>query len=148
MPPDLISNPATGIGAAVLIGLAVFLGMAALRAALGLLWRSLAEARRDKAQEVLRFVFGRQVAPVDALSMLLFVDCALAVVLTLAGLRPPAVGIVIVVLMVVPVLLYFCASGRHAKELELALPLALQQVAATPKLSRDVAEVITKALAD
>ena len=154
MPPDLISNPAIGIGAAILIGLAVFLAMAALRALLGVLWRSLPEARRDKAEEVLRFVFGRQVAPVDALSLLLFIDCALAVVLTLAGLRPPAVGILILVLMVVPVLLYFRASGRHAKELELALPLALQQVAnemaagATPEIALRKVEKSVPAPAD
>lgn len=130
MPPDLISHPATGLAAAILVALAVFLGLYALRALLGFLWSRLPEARRDKVGEVLRHVFGREVAPVDALSLVLFFDCALAVVLVaVAGLTPAATGIVILILMVVPVLLWFRASGRHARELELALPLALQQVA-------------------
>ena len=37
---------------------------------------------------------------------------------------------------------------KYTPALQEKMRLALQQVAATPKLSRDVAEVITKALAD
>ena len=38
--------------------------------------------------------------------------------------------------------------SKYTPALQEKMRLALQQVAATPKLSRDVAEVITKALAD
>lgn len=130
MPHDLLSHPAAGLAAALLIGIAVFLGLYALRLGLAALWRLQPAPRREKVDEVLRFVFGRPADPVDAIALILFFDCALAVVLAaVVGLTAPAIAILIMVLNVVPVLLFFRASGQHARELELALPLALQQVA-------------------
>lgn len=129
MPPDLFMHPATVLLVAFLSALAVFLGLTALRAAIGWGWNRQPEPQRTKAEEVLRFVFGDSVKPTDTLSLMLFADCAIAVVLTMVGLTPVAIGIIILVVTVVPVLLYMRASGNHAQELELALPLALQQVA-------------------
>ena len=127
MLPDL--TPGFAIGAALLLGLGVFAAQAALLGLLDGAWGRLGEARRATVADVLRFLFGREVDPVHSLALALFANLALAVVLSLLGLTPTLIVVLLGVAMAVPVLLYLRARGQWARELELALPLALQQVA-------------------
>jgi len=129
MPPDLFLSPGAVALATLAIGLAVFLALVCLRLLLRMVWTGLPEPRREKVEEVLRYVFGPKVTPVDTLALLLFAEAALAVVMSIIGLTAAAITILLVIVTIVPVLLYFRAAGQHARELDLALPLALQQVA-------------------
>lgn len=122
--PNLLNATlATGLG----LGLFAF-QLAALNG-LDRVWSGLDETPRDKIAAVLRFSFGDKVSPVDALALLLFATIALAIGLSLVGLKPFSILILIFMALSIPVFLFYRAAGQRARELELALPLALQQVA-------------------
>lgn len=114
---------------AVLLCASIFGVMASGRAGLGYVWDRLAEESREKVTAVLRFLFGPNVDPIDTLALVIFANVALAAVLAAVGLKAGSIAVVLAVGLGVPVFLYVRASGRRALELELALPLALQQVA-------------------
>lgn len=114
---------------ALLLGLGVFGILMSCRAVLDGVWARTSEERREKISAVLEFIFGVGADPVDLLALILFANAAVAVVLAAVGLKIFSILILLVVGSAVPVFLYFRASGQRALELELALPLALQQVA-------------------
>lgn len=114
---------------AALLGLAIFgLHVVGLKS-LHWVWDRMDADSREKVTAVLAFVFGPGTAPVDTLALVIFGNLVVAAVLAWIGLQVTSILIVIAVLMIVPVFLYYRASGQRARELELALPLALQQVA-------------------
>lgn len=127
MPLD--PGPLPNLAMAILLGLGIFGLHAAGLQGLHWAWRRLKEESREKVSAVLAFVFGPETEPVDTLALVIFGNIVIAAGLAWVGLKPTSILIVIAVLMIVPVFLYYRASGQRARELELALPLALQQVA-------------------
>ena len=125
----LETGPAANFLMAVLLGLGIFgMHFFGLKG-LNLVWNRLSEETREKVTAVLAFVFGPGTAPVDTLALVIFGNLVVAAVLAWIGLQVTSILIVIAVLLIVPVFLYYRAAGQRARELELALPLALQQVA-------------------
>ena len=124
MLPDTTMN----LAMAALIGAGLFGVQIAGRELISVVWRRLDEEKRETATNVLNFTFG-DVVPEDALALMLFAIFALSAVLTVAGITPLMILIVIFLILAVPIFLYAQASGKRSRELELALPLALQQVA-------------------
>lgn len=124
MPPDLL-NPAL----AVLMGLGLFGLQAMALPALGLAWGALPEDRRTRVTDVLTFLIGKPTDPVDTLVLGLFAALALSLGLFALGVTTPVILLILALLLAIPVVLYTRAAGLRAQELELALPLALQQVA-------------------
>jgi tight adherence protein B len=96
---------------------------------IGWLWERLSPDLREKIAAVLAFAFGKTVSPVDALAFVLFANLAASAVLFVLGLRPTSILVLVVIGIALPVFLFQRAAGNRARELELALPLALQQVA-------------------
>ena len=128
-PADILRHPATALAVAAALGLGLFLLQLALLGLFRTAYERLEEERRDKVAAVIRFVAGPQTDPVDSLALTVFAGCAAATGLTLLGLEPLPILILLALFAALPVLFYLRASGQHARELELALPLALQQVA-------------------
>lgn len=85
--------------------------------------------QRDKLGDVLTYLLGKPADPVDTLALGLFCLLALSFMLSALGATIPAILIVIVLLMAIPTFFYSRAASERARELDLALPLALQQVA-------------------
>lgn len=124
MLPDML-NPVM----AVLMGLGLFGLILSGLAAIRYFWDRAEEDRREKITNVLVFVFGPKVDPVDALGLLLFANVLIGGILFMLGLTIPSIVILLGIGIALPVFLFYRASGQRARELELALPLALQQVA-------------------
>ncbi len=110
-------------------GLGAFLGIHSAILLIEALWNSLSDMARERATSVLAFVFGPDVLPTDAILVVLFGNIVSIVVLLVLGI--PLVFVIAAVCLGIfgPIVLYVRASTQHQRELELALPLALQQVA-------------------
>jgi len=124
MQPDLL-NPAM----AALFALGLFGAQALALPAIGLAWNALHEDRRTRLADVLAFLIGKPTDPVDTLALGLFAVLALSFGLFAVGATAPMIVMILGLLLAVPVVLYSRASSQRSRELELALPLALQQVA-------------------
>lgn len=124
MPPELLNPMMAAVFALGLFGLQV-LALPAIRVA----WSSLPAARQDKLRDVLEYVFGKSVEPVDTMALGLFVALAIGFGMSALGATLPSILLVIGILLAVPVFFYSRAATLRARELELALPMALQQVA-------------------
>jgi pilus assembly protein TadC len=127
MLPD--PGPLPNLIAAAAFGLALFAALIGGLGGLALIWGRLGEETREKIAAVLVFAFGKSVEPVDTLALLLFANIALASVLFVAGLTPFSILVLLGIGLALPIFFYRRAADRRARELELALPLALQQVA-------------------
>ncbi len=124
MLPDLLNPIMALLCAAGLFGLQML-----VIPALGFFWYRTPEARRDKVQDVLTYLVGKPTDPVDTLALILFCALALGFGLSAIGATIPAILMVLVLLMAMPLFFYARAASQRARELELALPMALQQVA-------------------
>ena len=129
MPSLLDPGPLPNLVTALLLGMALFAAQAGALKAIGWLWHRLDDDKREKISAVLIFAFGPKFAPVDTLALLLFVNLLAGSVLYAVGLKLPSIGILVLLGIALPIFLYHRAAGQRARELELALPLALQQVA-------------------
>ena len=114
---------------ALLLGLGVFALLLGLRHAIGFAWTALREDRREKVSAVIAFVFGPGVDPADALTLVVFGNVMLGAGLWMLGAQPFSILLLVALGLMIPWFLYTRAAGTRARELELALPLALQQVA-------------------
>lgn len=121
--PDL-SLP---VSAAIAVG--AFGAMAAFWAASERLVLALPEKYRERAEDVCRFLFAGKLQPAEAFAFVVIAECVLAVVMITFGLSAQAVAIALVVIAALPAFAYYRAQNQRAKDLELALPMALQQVA-------------------
>lgn len=124
MSPDLLN-----LGAAALFALGIFACLALCIPALHFVWSALKEDSRDKITAVLAFVFGPETDPVDTLALLIFGMAAVSCAMFALGFQAPIIIMFLLLIGAMPVFFFFRASGQRARELELALPLALQQVA-------------------
>lgn len=122
-------SPMMNLVTALLLGLAIFAALWLCRVALQAIWEGMTDDRREKITAVLMFVFGPKTEPIDALALIVFGNVALGAGLMAAGLNLGSVIFVVVVGMCMPIFLYYRADNQRSRELELALPLALQQVA-------------------
>ncbi len=124
MLPDLL-NPLMALFYA-----AGLFGMQALALpALGFVWERMPAPRREKVQDVLAYLIGKPTDPVDTLALILFCTLALGFALASVGATLPAILMLMVLLLAMPLFFYSRAASQRARELELALPMALQQVA-------------------
>lgn len=114
---------------ALCVGLGVFTLQVVSLKGLTAVWEALEEDSREKVTEVLKFSFGPDVNPVDTLALVIFANFLVGAVLWAFGLGLMLIVLVLLIGMMIPVFLYFRAAGQRSYELELALPLALQQVA-------------------
>jgi tight adherence protein B len=114
---------------ALLVGFGVFAVLLGLRQLIGLAWTALREDRREKVSAVIAFVFGAGVDPADALTLVVFGNVILGAGLWVLGAQPFSILLLVALGIMIPWFLYTRAAGTRARELELALPLALQQVA-------------------
>lgn len=124
MPHDLLNPLMALFCAAGLFGL-----QAMALPFLGTIWQGLPQVRRDKLADVLAYLAGKPVDPVETLALILFCALALGFGLSALGATLPAILIILILLLALPVFFYSRAASQRARELELALPLALQQVA-------------------
>lgn len=124
MPPDILNPIVAALAAAGLFSFQMLV-FPALRA----IWNSLSEARRDKLSDVLAFLIGKPTDPIDTLALMMFGILALCVMLYAVGATIPTILMVVILLMGIPAFFYSNAATARTRELELALPLALQQVA-------------------
>jgi len=122
-------GPMMNLIGALLLGFAILASLLAGLAMLRTVWNGLAEDRREKITAVLAFVFGTKTDPVDALALIIFGNVALGFLLAAFGLNIGSILLVVIIGMGMPLFMFQRASGKRAQELELALPLALQQVA-------------------
>lgn len=74
-------------------------------------------------------MLGPDADPVETLALLLFVCLLIGTALAFAGMTILSILMIIALVLAIPVFFYYRASGQRTRELELALPLALQQVA-------------------
>ena len=114
---------------ATAFALGVFGLLALLLPALRLVWDAQSIERQDKVAAVLSYLLGRQPDPVDTIALFLFAAVALGAALFATGATVPSILMILVLFIALPVFFYSRASGQRARELELSLPLALQQVA-------------------
>lgn len=114
---------------AALVALGLFGAQALALPALGVAVGALPDDRRTRLADVLTFLFGKPVDPVDTLALAVFVALALSFALFLLGATPPTIVVILALLIAIPAVLYTRASSQRSRELELALPMALQQVA-------------------
>ena len=121
MPLNMLMAGLTGLGVFALLALCI----PGLRA----LWDRLTDDTRDKATAVLIFLFNDDVDPIDTFALILFAMVACSFGLFALGLTLPSILILLTLFVSVPAFFYVRASSQRARELELALPLALQQVA-------------------
>ena len=124
MPPDVLNLVAAGA-----ITLGVFGLLSGIVPAFRLLWERQSGERREKIGEVLNYFMGRSVDPVEALSLLAFVAALLGIGLWFGGATLPAILMMAALTFAIPYFFYKQAELKRAGELELVLPLALQQVA-------------------
>ena len=124
MQPELL-NPLMAAAAAV--GLFGFQML--IFPLLGAVWNGLDADNREKAEAVLTFIAGKKVDPVEMLALGLFCLLALSFGLSAVGATVPSILMVLVVVLAVPIFMYSRGAAQRSRELELALPLALQQVA-------------------
>lgn len=124
MPPDFI-NP--------LAALAVAAGLFGLQAmaipAIDFFWHRLPEARRGKAVDVMSYLLGKPTDPVDTLALVLFCTLAAGFALSALGATLPMIVMLLILALAIPLFFYSRANSQRRRELELALPMALQQVA-------------------
>ncbi len=123
--PSSLTNLIAALSLAAGLLIVQFLGLQAIRMG----WDKLDEATSDKITAVLKFTFGDKIVPVDALALLMFVNLLIGAVLMAVGLTFLSVIILMGIGLGIPVFFYQRAATQRARELELALPLALQQVA-------------------
>lgn len=114
---------------AALIAAGLFGVQALALPVIGVIWERMPVARRDKLSDVLTYLIGKPSDPVDTLALILFCALAIAFGLSAIGATLPAIFIVLVLLLGIPAFFYSRAASLRSRELELALPLALQQVA-------------------
>lgn len=124
MLPDLLNPLMAALCALGLFGLQLL-----VIPTLGYFWNRLPETRRDKVQDVLTYLTGKASDPVDTLALILFCALALGFALSAIGATVPAILMITVLLFAIPLFFYSRAASQRARELELALPMALQQVA-------------------
>ncbi len=120
---------AINLAAAILIGAACFWLLTLCIPLLRFIWDALDDDRRDKISAVIAFVFGGETEPVDTLALLLFAAVALGFGMGALGFQLPAIIMALGLLLALPIFFYARAASQRARELEMALPLALQQVA-------------------
>lgn len=121
-------GPFLNIFGAILLGVGLFIIQTLVLRGIHWGWSFLKLELREKIAAVLEFSFGKKITAVDALALLIFANVILGAVLLFVGLTLVSVIILIAIGMGVPVFLYNRAAGQRARELELALPMALQQV--------------------
>lgn len=128
MPSLEPSVPLTLLTAALVAG-GIFAGIALAIRLLDRVWQGLPELRRDWVGVVLATVFGPDMEPADALMLVLFGNIVAVGAMIAFGV--PVVFILLLVAggLLAPVALFQMAAIRRQRELDLALPLALQQVA-------------------
>ena len=124
MPPDLIN-----LAMAAVLALGLFGLQALCLPGLSALWARLPGRYQTRINDVLRFLLGPDADPVDTLALFIFACLLTGTALAFAGLTLVSILMVIALVMAVPLFFYQRAAGQHMRELELALPLALQQVA-------------------
>jgi len=124
MQPEILD-----LAMAALVAIGLFGAQALALPALGVAVGALPEDRRTRLADVLTFLFGKPVDPVDTLALAVFVALALAFGLFFLGATPPTIAVILALLIAIPGVLYSRASSQRSRELELALPMALQQVA-------------------
>ena len=122
-------GPMPNLLAALLLGIGLFLIQVLAIRAIRWGWDQLSDENREKVSAVLAFSFGKNVSAVDALSLLVFANLIIGAVLVALGLTLVSVIILVAIGLGIPIFFYSRAAGQRARELELALPLALQQVA-------------------
>lgn len=124
MQPELL-NPAM----AALVAVGLFTAQALAVPVIAIAVAALPENRRTRLSDVLSFLIGKPVDPVDTLALGLFIALALSFGLFTLGVTVPMIAVILGLLVAFPVVLYTRGASQRARELELALPLALQQVA-------------------
>lgn len=124
MQPDLMNPAMAALFALGLFGLQA-MAIPAIRA----VWDRLPGERRDKLADVLTYVVGKPADPVDTLALILFCALAVGFALSALGATLPSILMLLVMGLALPAFFYSRAASQRARELELALPLALQQVA-------------------
>lgn len=114
---------------AVLLAGGIVAGVALAIALLDRVWKGLPEARRERIGAVLATVFGPDMAPADAVLLVAFGNIVAVGAMILLGV--PLVFVLLLVAggLLAPVALFQMAAIRRQRHLDLALPLALQQVA-------------------
>lgn len=127
--PPLEPSPLLSLLVALLFGGGIFACIALSVMGVDVFWRRLPEERREWVGAVLQSIFGNRMAPADAVLAVVFGNIVGIGVMAMLGV--PAVFIVILVVagLLTPYVLYQRASIQRQRDLELALPLALQQVA-------------------
>ena len=111
------------------LAIGIIAALVAARQGLQLFWEQLTARGRERISDVIRYVFGERFEVIDTISLILFAECALAVVLFKNGLSPGAILVLLFLAMALPYFFFRRAAGKRAQELEMALPMALQQVA-------------------
>lgn len=124
MPPEALN-----MIVAALAGLGLLAALLLVFPLLRLVWNGLAEERQEKVSAVLTFLAGKPVDPIDTCALGLFGLVALSVGLYFAGATIPAIVMILVLVGTIPAFLFARGASQRARELELALPMALQQVA-------------------
>ncbi|MEM9477389.1 MAG: type II secretion system F family protein [Pseudomonadota bacterium] len=114
---------------AVLVGVGFMCLLLGSWHAVHAVWDGLAADRKEKVSSVVSFLFGPETDPADTLALVALANVLGASGLWVAGLAPASILLVLILGTAVPVFLYYRGAGQRARELELALPLALQQVA-------------------
>jgi Flp pilus assembly protein TadB len=122
-------SPLLNLLAALLFGGGVFACIVLSVMAVDHFWRRLPEERQEWVGGVLRSIFGDRMAPSDAVLAVVFGNIVAIGAMVMLGV--PAVFVILLVAagLLAPYILYQRASIRRKRDLELALPLALQQVA-------------------
>lgn len=92
-------------------------------------WARMPQARQDKLSDVLTYLMGKPSNPVDTIALGLFCALAIGFALSAIGATLPSIIMLLILLMGIPAFMYSRAASQRARELDLALPLALQQVA-------------------
>ena len=124
MPPDFLN-----LLAALALALCLFGLQATAIPAIDVLWQRMPGARRQKAVDVMLYLFGKPTDPVDTLALVLFCTLAAGFALSAVGATLPMIVMLLILALAIPLFFYSRASSQRARELEMALPLALQQVA-------------------
>ncbi|MEM8631807.1 MAG: type II secretion system F family protein [Pseudomonadota bacterium] len=127
--PGFDPSPGLNLLVAVLLGAGLFASLLLAWSAMHWIWDRLTEPRQEKLSSVIRFVLGPDVVPADALAFVVFCNLVIATILAVVGVPVFSILLLLVLGALTPVFLYIRASGQRARELELALPMALQQVA-------------------
>jgi hypothetical protein len=122
-------SPLLSLAVAGLLAVGIFCGIALAIFGLDRVWNRLDEERRDWIGAVLASVFGEGFAPEDTVLMVLFGNIVIVGALAIAGVPVVFILILVVSGITTPYALYQMASIKRQRDLELALPLALQQVA-------------------